>query len=158
VERHLPEAKGVLVLYHANQHLYETAVVLHGEGTPITNGWVQARRAVLLRGGAIRLGNPFARKRVRLDALTDYFRPHLTHTNYCERLWFGRRRLQNSDWSSSETDRRSLASSSRRAHGQPLLPPLWRSVECILVNQGSLISTKGYCLVTLDQPVLWLVP
>ncbi len=95
VERHLPDAQGVLDIYHASQHLYETAGVLHGEGRATTHRWVHARRGHLLRGGTSALFTALAedrrqtrslRKRASLDALMKYFRPHAAHTRYHDRL------------------------------------------------------------------------
>lgn len=95
VERHLPDAQGILDIYHASQHLYQTAGVLHGEGTAATKHWVHIRRGQLLRGGTPALFKALAedrkqtrssRKRASLNALTEYFRPHAAHTGYRERL------------------------------------------------------------------------
>ena len=95
VERHLPDAQGILDIYHASQHLYQTAGVLHGDGTAATHRWVHIRRGQLLRGGITELiqgtggrsrQTRSPRKRASLDALTEYFRPHAAHTSYRERL------------------------------------------------------------------------
>jgi hypothetical protein len=95
VERHLPDARGILDIYHASQHLYQTAGILHGESTAAARRWVHVRRGQLLRAGTAALFEALAedrrqnrspRKRASLDALREYFRPHAAHTGYRERL------------------------------------------------------------------------
>lgn len=98
VQRHLPDAQGVLDIYHASEHLYKTAAVLHGEGRATTHRWVHARRGHLLRGGTPALFHALAedrrqtrsrRKRSAIDKLLTYFRSHTRHTDYRERLQNG---------------------------------------------------------------------
>lgn len=97
-KRQLPDAQGVLDIYHASEHLHQTAAVLHGEGSQAAKRWVEHRRRCLLRGGARALLNVLAeerkatsspRKRAALDALHTYLEPHLDHTPYRERLLAG---------------------------------------------------------------------
>lgn len=97
-KRQLPDAQGVLDIYHASQHLHQTAAVLHGEGSKAAKRWVEHRRRCLLRGGASALLKALAlerkvtsstRKRASLDELCTYLRPHIDHTPYRERLAAG---------------------------------------------------------------------
>jgi len=94
-EKHLPDAQGVLDIYHASEHLHQAAAVLHGEGTVSARHWVHVRRRALLRQGASALLEALAfdrrqtcsrRKQGALTALIDYFRPHVDHTPYRLRL------------------------------------------------------------------------
>ena len=97
-KRQLPDAQGVLDIYHASEHLYQTAAVLHDEGSKAAKRWVEHRRRCLLRGGAQALLKVLAderkttssiRKRASLDALCTYLKPHIDHTPYRERLMAG---------------------------------------------------------------------
>jgi hypothetical protein len=94
-EKHLPDAQGVLDIYHACEHLHQTAALLYGEGTIKARHWVQVRRTWLLSKGARALLHVLARdqrqtrsrrKQANLAALADYFRPHVEHTPYRLRL------------------------------------------------------------------------
>lgn len=98
VAKQFPDAQGVLDIYHASAHLYQTAGVLHGEGSPAARQWVEQRRQCLLQGGAAALLPELTaerrqarspRKRASLLALHDYLAPHLNNTPYRERLACG---------------------------------------------------------------------
>jgi hypothetical protein len=98
VNRWLPGACGVLDIYHASEHLYQTAAVLEGEQTPRAQTWVEKHRQCLLEGGADALLKALSqeykqrrslRQRASLDSLSAYFRPHRDHTSYQQRLTQG---------------------------------------------------------------------
>jgi hypothetical protein len=82
LEANLPGCKGVLDIWHASQHLWQAAKANLPEGE--VAGWVEARRARLLGGGATGLlaelqGEQWAE-------LRGYFEPHREHTGYAERM------------------------------------------------------------------------
>jgi hypothetical protein len=88
VAAHLPGAAGVLDVYHATEHLWRAAKAVLGEGSAGCRGWVEGRRATLLRSGAAGLlaemaGAEWADGR-------GYFEPHVDHTGYASRLAEGR--------------------------------------------------------------------
>jgi hypothetical protein len=85
---HLPGAAGVLDIYHASEHLWAAARDRFGEGTAAARGWVAARRAALLRGGAARLVAELAG--AEWAGVRGYFAPHVGHTDYAARLAAGR--------------------------------------------------------------------
>lgn len=88
VAAHLPGASGVLDIYHALEQLWAAAKARFGEGAAEAAGWVEARRATLLRGGAGTLVGELAG--ARWSGVRGYFEPHLGHTDYAGRLAEGR--------------------------------------------------------------------
>lgn len=82
----LPGCTGVLDVYHASQHLYDAAKAALAEGE--VEGWVEARRATLLRAGAAGLLAELPGR--RWAELRAYFKPHVDHTGYAARLAQGR--------------------------------------------------------------------
>jgi hypothetical protein len=98
VDKSLPGAAGLLDIYHASEHLYQTANVLFGEGNAQGAEWVTERRQCLLEEGACGLAEALIedrrrwrspKRRASLDKLDDYFAPHAEHTAYRERLGQG---------------------------------------------------------------------
>jgi hypothetical protein len=96
---HFAGATGVLDIYHALEHVAETAKVLHGEGTARAQRWTDAACQDLLCGGwkamAQRLRDTkqrTARKASRksLHALAEYLGKHAEHLGYAQRLAEGR--------------------------------------------------------------------
>jgi hypothetical protein len=94
-EQNLPGAAGVLDIYHAGEHLYAAAKGLYGEGAEAVPAWAEAKRRLLLHGGAPAVLAELAReeaalrsptKRRALAELRDYLEPHAAHTGYAARL------------------------------------------------------------------------
>ncbi len=95
----VPQAGGVLDVYHALEHIADTAKALWGEGTAVMAGQLDAGRAALLSGGKAGLecwiGEAFAAVPVGtatdpLLALAGYLAKHPTRLGYAERLASGR--------------------------------------------------------------------
>jgi hypothetical protein len=90
VERHLPAAAGVLDVYHASEHIHQTASALYGEGTPVARAWAERHRGTLLESGAAGLLAALAAEPGDVSGLVGYFEPHREHTPYRQRLAEGR--------------------------------------------------------------------
>ena len=95
---HFSQVRGTLDIFHALEHVSETAAAVHGEGTPEANRWYeQARSALLSKGYAgivdtIQAARPIAVRagqRNGLDKLAGYLRPHANRLGYAERLAAG---------------------------------------------------------------------
>lgn len=95
----LPQAGGVLDIYHALEHIAEAAQALWGEGTAATASQWDAGRAALLAGGKAGLerwiGEAFAAvpagaSTEPLLELAGYMAKHPTRLGYAERLAAGR--------------------------------------------------------------------
>lgn len=96
---HFPGAAGVLDIYHALEHVAETAKKVYGENTVRSQRWIESMRTVLLSGGW-----PAVRKRLRaawlrtkkrshrktLQSLASYLGKHRWHLDYAQRLSEGR--------------------------------------------------------------------
>ena len=96
---HFAGATGVLDIYHALEHVAETAKALYGEGTAKTQEWIDNARQDLLAGGwaamwkRLRVAQQRTRKRSErrsLPSLTDYLGKHAEHLSYAQRLAEGR--------------------------------------------------------------------
>jgi hypothetical protein len=96
---HLAGACEVLDIYHALEHVADTAKVLHGEGTDAAKAWTDACREDLLSGGwpAMQqrlqdIKRTVHRKthRQSLMRLTGYLEHNRTRLNYPQRLQEGR--------------------------------------------------------------------
>ncbi len=96
---HLRGAEGVLDIFHALEHIAETARCVYGEGTDEASQWLAEGRTVLLSEGfggierqiretQQRVRSP--RKRQSLDDLHGYLSNHAEHLHYSERLAQGR--------------------------------------------------------------------
>ncbi len=88
VAAHLPGATGVLDVYHATEHLWSAARAVLGEGSAGCRGWVEGRRATLLRSGASGVLAEMAG--AEWSDGRGYFEPHVGHTDYAARLAEGR--------------------------------------------------------------------
>jgi hypothetical protein len=95
----LPQAEGVLDIFHALEHLAATARVLHGEGTEVAAAWRnEARRRLLADGwqgievwlAAQYRGQRKRTKREALQELMDYLRRQRDHLDYRRQLEQGR--------------------------------------------------------------------
>jgi hypothetical protein len=84
----LPGAAGVLDIYHATEHLWSAGRAVLGEGTGERRGWVEARRAALLRSGAS--GVLAEMGGAEWSEWRGYFEPHAAHTGHASRLAEGR--------------------------------------------------------------------
>jgi hypothetical protein len=82
----LPGCQGVLDVWHASQKLWDAAKAALPEAD--VAGWVEARRATLLRGGADALLAELGED--RWAEVRAYFEPHVEHTGYAGRLAAGR--------------------------------------------------------------------
>jgi len=96
---HLRGAEGVLDIFHALEHIAETARCLYGEGSEEASQWLEAGRTVLLSAGFPGIEHQIreTRQRVRspkkrqsLDDLLGYLSNHAEHLHYAERLAQGR--------------------------------------------------------------------
>jgi hypothetical protein len=96
---HFAGASEVLDIYHALEHVADTANVLHGEGTTAAQAWSDACRHDLLSGGwpsiQQRLDDTKAAirrttHRHSLQRLTAYLEHNQTRLNYLQRLQEGR--------------------------------------------------------------------
>jgi hypothetical protein len=99
VSVHFPFAAGVLDIYHALEHVADTAKVVYGEATVRCRRWIDSMRRVLLSGGwpAVRQRLRRAWLRVkkrshrnRLQSLARYLGKHRQHLDYAQRLAEGR--------------------------------------------------------------------
>jgi hypothetical protein len=89
VEKNLPDAAGVLDIYHACAHLHAAAAALHAEG-PARDAWYEARRRTLLESGSSGLLAELASEAGDVSELVGYLRPHADRTAYRRRLAEGR--------------------------------------------------------------------
>ncbi len=96
---HLRGAEGVLDIFHALEHVSDTAKKLYGERTPAATAWTDATRSLLLAGGWNAISQHIATtkarfrsrsKRSALESLQTYLAPHACHLNYAQRLAEGR--------------------------------------------------------------------
>jgi hypothetical protein len=94
----LPEAQGVLDIYHALEYLARAARTLCGEGSPEATAWLEQGRQSLLADGWWGLCEHVGRsagaedsveRRGALDDLIGYFAKHTGRLNYCQRLYAG---------------------------------------------------------------------
>jgi hypothetical protein len=86
VDRHLPGAAGVLDIYHASEHVYQTAAALYGEATPASQDWAERKRRTLLEAGADGLLADLSNESGDVSGLMGYLEPHRAHAAYRERL------------------------------------------------------------------------
>ena len=91
--------EGVLDIFHAVEHVAETARAVFGEGTAKATQWLDAGRSVVLAEGEPGLQRQFAetlkqvrsrKKRASLASLSAYVTNHSHHMHYAERLAAGR--------------------------------------------------------------------
>jgi hypothetical protein len=97
---HFAGCQGVLDVYHALEHVSETAKALHGEGTAKAEAWLEGGRDALLSGGwpcmrtylqeAKRRFCRSREKRTAVVALENYLRTQADHLDYPTRLAEGR--------------------------------------------------------------------
>lgn len=96
--KHLTHAEGVLDIFHAWQHVAETAKVVFPEKTQ-AEAWTESGRTALLERGYDGIEEqiknaladmPSATARKSLTGLRNYFEPHEFHLHYSERLAEGR--------------------------------------------------------------------
>lgn len=99
VSMHLAGATEVLDIYHALEHLAETAHVLHGEDTEAAEAWLDTCRTKLLSEGwpaiarwivAARKTFTKAAQRKSLDSLSTYLGNNSQRLGYARRLAEGR--------------------------------------------------------------------
>ncbi|MCA8993823.1 MAG: UPF0236 family protein [Planctomycetaceae bacterium] len=91
--QHLPEADGVLDIYHALEHIAATGKVLHTDLQPATQ-WNEQVKEVLLHSGYRGVAEFVQRgfetltdaHQSAVNALLDYLAPHGRHLNYRQRL------------------------------------------------------------------------
>ena len=96
---HFAGASGVLDIYHALEHVEQTAKILCGEGTPAAACWSASARGKLLSGGWPAISQHLAQacktfhkpaKRTSLRSLQGYLAKHSTRLGYAQRLAEGR--------------------------------------------------------------------
>jgi len=97
--KHLRGATGVLDVYHAFEHVSQTASAIYGEATHEASQWTERARQALLEEGwpgierqllETRRQLRSARKRKALQGLWNYLEPHSDHLHYPKRLSEGR--------------------------------------------------------------------
>jgi hypothetical protein len=89
---------GVLDIYHALEHVNDTAKVLFGEeSSAVRDGWTDTARNLLLAQGWTGIDEHLRQTKVRgparrraLQGLRDYLGNHVSHLNYAQRLAEGR--------------------------------------------------------------------
>jgi hypothetical protein len=89
---------GVLDVYHALEHVSDTAKSLFGDGTDAARAWTDTARSALLRSGWTGIDdhmqqtvlNDDASAGKALQSLRDYLGNHVSHLNYAQRLAEGR--------------------------------------------------------------------
>jgi hypothetical protein len=96
--QNLPGSEGVLDIYHALEHVSQTAKALFGDGTDAARDWTNAARTALVERGWTGIDDhlrqtpvppdPAAAK--ALDGLRDYLGNHVSHLHYAQRLAQGR--------------------------------------------------------------------
>jgi hypothetical protein len=98
-DEHLPQAAGVLDVYHALEHVSDAVKAVWGDGTETTKTLTEAGRQAVLRGGKAGferwLGSVIAKtpEGVSTDPLiaaAAYLAKHPTHMDYAGRLAAGR--------------------------------------------------------------------
>jgi len=96
---HLPAAEGMLDIFHAVEHIAETARTVFGEGTTEATQWLDAVRSIVLAKGEPGVQREIAEmmkqvrspgKRTSLVSLSAYFANHSHHMHYAVRLLEGR--------------------------------------------------------------------
>jgi hypothetical protein len=97
---HFAGAQGVLDIYHALEHVSETAKALYGEGKQKAREWLDVGRDALLRGGWSEMSRYLratrqrfsrsVRKKAAIAALQNYLRAQSNHLDYPTRLAEGR--------------------------------------------------------------------
>jgi hypothetical protein len=97
-QRNLIGSAGVLDVYHALEHVSDTAKALFGEATDAARAWMDTARTALLAFGwtgidehlqqTVLSDDPSAGN--ALQGLRDYLGNHVSHLNYAERLAAGR--------------------------------------------------------------------
>ncbi len=96
---HFAGAQGVLDIYHALEHVSETAKVLYGEGKEKAQVWLEGGREALLSGGWPRMRQYLqeakgrfsrSRKKSAIAKLENYLHAQANHLNYPTRLAEGR--------------------------------------------------------------------
>jgi hypothetical protein len=96
--RQFGDCHQVLDIYHAAEHIADTARRRFGEGTPAAAEWLDRGRSLLLSDGwaglCDHLGQTLASDngpdgRAALDELMSYFAVHTERLNYCHRLYTG---------------------------------------------------------------------
>lgn len=99
VETYWPQADGTLDIYHALEHVSDTAKALYGEGTEPARRWSDRGRDTLLTEGypgivkQIDQARPTAVRapqRKALESLATYMNHQKNHLHYAERLATGR--------------------------------------------------------------------
>jgi hypothetical protein len=99
VSMHFAGATGVLDIYHALEHLGETAKVLHGDGTETAGTWLDECRTKLLTGGwpsivrqivATRKTVTKPAEKESLEGLSTYLGNNSERLGYAGRLMEGR--------------------------------------------------------------------
>jgi hypothetical protein len=98
--RNLVGSQGVLDVYHALEHISDTAKTLFGDGTPATTAWTDRLRTTLLERGwdgfeecwqqTHRQFPERSPPATALKELRDYLGNHVSHLHYAERLREGR--------------------------------------------------------------------
>jgi hypothetical protein len=99
-QMHFAGAQGVLDIYHALEHVAETAKVLYGEGTEKAQVWLDRGREALLGGGWPSMQQLLAetkqnfrqsrKKKTALGKLKNYLQTQSEHLDYPRRLAEGR--------------------------------------------------------------------
>lgn len=91
--------EGVLDIYHALQHVSNTAKSLFGDGSDAATEWSDGMRATLLQEGWVGFERQYAGTGERanngaataaLEDLRNYLGNHVSHLHYCRRLAAGR--------------------------------------------------------------------
>lgn len=96
---HLPAAEGMLDIFHALEHVAESARAVFGEGTAEAKQWLDAGRTAVLAEGEPGLQHQITetmkqlrspKKRASLASLSAYVANHSHHMHYAARLAEGR--------------------------------------------------------------------
>jgi len=94
--KHLPDADGVLDIFHAIEHLAAASRVLH-EDSGEASSWLQAARVALLKDGYFGIyqlcqaaENVTPEQAAAVDQLLSYLAPHEQHLHFAKRLKQGR--------------------------------------------------------------------
>jgi hypothetical protein len=86
VAANLPDAAGVLDIFHASEHIHAAAVARHGEAAA-AGLWARRQRRTLLESGAAGLVAGLATEGgAGVAELIAYLAPHVDHTPYRRRL------------------------------------------------------------------------
>jgi hypothetical protein len=95
---HLWESEGVLDVFHALEHLSDTAQLLYGEQTAEAERFREQGRALLLSNGfegltplleQVKRQKPLPEHQAAIEALETYLGPHADHLHYAQRLSVG---------------------------------------------------------------------